>query len=102
MKTRLLLCILPLAALLAACGTEMPTATDAPERAAFDGGSFGPGHNTAAGSTSTAPGGFIGSGHDTTHEDLSTAPGGSYGSGHDTASDSLTAVGRGGSLGPGH
>jgi len=97
MKTRVLLRVVPLTVLLAACGSDIPTATDAPERAAFDGGSLGPGHDAAA------AGGSYGSGHDAiTGDSNAVEMGGSYGPGHDTASDSLTTIARGGSYGPGH
>jgi hypothetical protein len=62
MKKRAALAALPLAVLLTACGASSPTA--APERAAFDGGSFGPGHNTVLDSAGTANrGGSFGPGH---------------------------------------
>jgi|GEM_PF-6172191 len=63
MKLRILLATLPLAALLlAACGTDTPTAARAPERATLDGGSLGPGYNSAQEDT-TGRGGSLGPGH---------------------------------------
>ena len=66
MKPRTLLAPLALAILAAACGAESPTATRAPERASYDGGSLGPGHaSTTSGtpSDSTGRGGSYGPGH---------------------------------------